>query len=287
MNAIDVLGSLLGGGNSDSRSRSNPASNRNSSGGSIAGGIAGGILDKLLKGALGAGSPSRSAGGSTGQASRPSASGPTSSGGYDPRGYQPSAGGPSTNYNNGPIDIDREARSLEEMLGVTSDSAPNSSFPAAPSPSDPSPYRPAPMPRNQPQPGSTRATPNPSMRTTANSTMTANDEAIILIQALINAAKADGRIDANEQQSILSQVPNDPETINFLRQQFAQPLDVREFAWSVPLGMEIKVYTMSLAGMQLDSQVEADYLVQLAHGLRLSPETCRQIHARYGAADIF
>ncbi len=117
--------------------------------------------------------------------------------------------------------------------------------------------------------------------------MTTNDEAVVLIRALINAAKADGRIDANEQQAILSQVPNDQQTISFLKQEFSQPLDVRDFAWSVPFGMEVKAYTMSLAGMQLDTNAEAQYLRELAHGLRLDPDLCNQIHAKYGAQPIF
>ncbi|MFO0940799.1 MAG: DUF533 domain-containing protein [Pirellulales bacterium] len=267
MNAIDILGSLLGGGKP--ASRGNAPQGRGSSNSNPAGGFGGGILDELLKGALGGGASDaagHSAGSSASSGSRTSSRG--------------------SSVNNGPIDIDSEARSLEEMLGVATG---NSTRPA-PSPNEPSTYRPAPNTRYQPPATSPSSASNRSTPPTANSassTMTANDEAIFLIQALINAAKADGRIDANEQQTILSQVPNDPATINFLKQQFAQPLDVREFAWSVPLGMEVKVYTMSLAGMQLDNQAEAEYLVELAHGLRLPPDTCRQIHARYGAADIF
>jgi len=104
---------------------------------------------------------------------------------------------------------------------------------------------------------------------------------------MINAAKADGKLDNQEQQAILSRVPNDQETINFLRQEFARPLDVREFAWSVPLGMEVQVYTMSLASIQVDTRAEAQYLQELAHALRLDPDLCNQIHARYGAPPLF
>jgi uncharacterized membrane protein YebE (DUF533 family) len=117
--------------------------------------------------------------------------------------------------------------------------------------------------------------------------MTTDDEAVVLIRALINAAKSDGRVDAQEQQSILSQVGDDPQTIAFLKQEFAVPLDVREFAWSVPLGMEVQVYTMSLAGIKIDSPAEIEYLRELAHGLRMSPEVCGQIHARYGLKGHF
>lgn len=253
MNPIDILGGLLGGGGNSSRG----------SGGSSGrgGGLGGSIIDELLKGATGGGQPR--------QAPQSSSRG-------------------SAQVSNRPIDIDDEARSLEELLGVATGKSTQSARPGNQSTT----YRPAPSsPSLQP----TRQTGRPSSIPTAQlppaqpakPSITTDDEAVVLIRALINGAKADGRIDANEQQTILSQVPDDPATINFLKQEFAQPLDVREFAWSVPLGMEVKVYTMSLAGMQLDVQPEADYLVQLAHGLRLDPDVCRQIHARYGAPDIF
>jgi uncharacterized membrane protein YebE (DUF533 family) len=62
------------------------------------------------------------------------------------------------------------------------------------------------------------------------------------------------------------------------------PLDVRDFAWSVPFGMEYKVYAISLAAIDLDTTSESAYLEQLAHGLRLSREVRPRIHQRYGAA---
>ncbi len=265
MNAIDILGGLLGGG---------------SKGRSGGGGLGGKILGELLKGATGGGLAPQPA-----PAPAP----------------QPSRGRP-TSTSSRPVDIESEARSLEEMLGVaTGSSRTNRTAP------EPSSYRPAPEPRYQPQQRPqqqrpqqqpapsypTQSFPAPSQPSSpwpnqpSSASMTTDDEAIVLIRALINAAKADGRVDTNEQQAILSQVPNDAQTINFLKQEFAQPLDVREFAWSVPLGMEVKVYTMSLAGMQLDTNTEARYLQELAHGLRMDPDLCRQIHAKYGLGDIF
>ncbi len=118
--------------------------------------------------------------------------------------------------------------------------------------------------------------------------MTQGDEAIVLIRAMLNAAKADGRVTPAEQQAILEQLANpSPDAVNFLRNEFSSPLDVKEFAWSVPLGMEMQVYTLSLATIDLDTNPEADYLRTLAHGLRLSPDACNQIHTRYGAPLIF
>lgn len=61
---------------------------------------------------------------------------------------------------------------------------------------------------------------------------------------------------------------------------FARPLDAREFAWSVPVGMEQQVYTTSLIAIEVDSDREDRYLRELAHGLRLAPEVCDQIKER-------
>jgi uncharacterized membrane protein YebE (DUF533 family) len=107
-----------------------------------------------------------------------------------------------------------------------------------------------------------------------------------MIRAMVNAAKADGEITPDEQQTMLEQVGKSQEAVDFLRREISRPLNVREFAWSVPLGMEQQVYTMSLIGMNLDTQAEADYLLELAHGLRIGPELRRQIHAHYGAPEI-
>ena len=117
--------------------------------------------------------------------------------------------------------------------------------------------------------------------------MSTDDEAVVLIRAMINAAKADGRVSNEEQQEIIIRIANpSQETIAFLREEFAKPVDVREFAWSVPLGMETQVYTISLASINLDTNPEAHYLRELAHGLRLDPDLCNQIHQRYGAPTI-
>ena len=104
---------------------------------------------------------------------------------------------------------------------------------------------------------------------------------MILVRAMVKAAKCDGQISQAEQQKILNQLESpSPEAIQFLREEFAKPLDVREFAWSVPVGMEQQVYTMSLIAIDVDSDREERYLRELAHGLRLAPEVCEQIKGR-------
>lgn len=115
-----------------------------------------------------------------------------------------------------------------------------------------------------------------------------DEEVLVLIRAMINAAKADGRVNPAEQQEILDRISNPTrETIDFLKSEFAKPVDVREFAWNVPLGLEEKVYMLSLAAIDLDTNPEATYFRDLAHGLRLEPHECNDIHKSLGAPTIF
>jgi len=114
------------------------------------------------------------------------------------------------------------------------------------------------------------------------------EQMVFLIRAMIYAGKADGRIDAKEQQAILERIGNtDESTVQFLRHEFASTTSVRDFAWTVPLGMEAAVYAASLATIDVDTKEEIEYLRELAHGLRLQPKLCNQIHQQYGVKQIF
>ena len=75
--------------------------------------------------------------------------------------------------------------------------------------------------------------------------------------------------------------------VNFLKQEFAAPIDVAAFAQSVPQGLEQQIYALSLTSIELDTQNEAQYLGQLAQGLKLDPNVCNQIHDHLGAPKIF
>lgn len=184
-----------------------------------------------------------------------------------------------------PNDLDGQARELEDLLNVANNRRPQKTTSNSQTtpidnrnsnrPNDPFQQRHSPPPSYSPP--AERCPPS-----------TQNDQAIFLIRAMINASKADGSVTRDEQQAIIEQVGDQsPETVRFLQQEFQRELDVREFAWSIPLGLEQKVYSMSLIGMNLDSNQEAQYLGELAHGLRLPPELCNQIHDRMGAPKIF
>ncbi|MFK8110669.1 MAG: tellurite resistance TerB family protein [Rubripirellula sp.] len=133
-----------------------------------------------------------------------------------------------------------------------------------------------------------RQTPQPKPRQPEPKHEEMNEQAEILIRAMICAAKSDGQITKDEQDDIVKQLGEvSQEEVDFLRAEFAKPVDVREFTWSVPRGMEEQVYSISLMGIDLDEQKEAEYLADLAHGLRLDPARCNQIHQSYGAPVIF
>ena len=115
-----------------------------------------------------------------------------------------------------------------------------------------------------------------------------NERAKLLVLAMVNAAKSDGKLDKKEQDAILSRLGDvTKEEIDFLKREFAKPLDARGFAWDVPLGVEEQVYGFSVMSIDLDRNAEATYLRDLAKGLRLAPEECNEIHQRLNAPTIF
>lgn len=178
-------------------------------------------------------------------------------------------------------DLAAQARELEDLLNVAKGRAARPASPANPG------ARPTPSPTSRPAPQtapSQSAPPRTAQPRTSQPAPSRQDEmSRILIRAMLNAAKCDGQITAAEQQAIFDQLGQaTPEVVQFLRDECQRPLDVREFAWSVPLGMEAQVYGMSLLVIDAGADREAAYLEDLAHGLRLPPEVRQQLHARYG-----
>ncbi len=115
-----------------------------------------------------------------------------------------------------------------------------------------------------------------------------NEQAEVLVRAMVSAAKSDGQISQEEQDSIVKQLGEVSQNeIDFLRAEFSKPVDVKAFSWSVPRGMEEQAYAISLMAIDLDDQKEAEYLADLAHGLRLDTQRCNEIHQSYGAPAIF
>lgn len=116
----------------------------------------------------------------------------------------------------------------------------------------------------------------------------ANNQATVLIRAMINAAKSDGKVDKEEGENIIKQLGDVSQAeMDFVRNEIAQPLDVHNFAHSVPKGLEQNVYALSLIAIDLDTNKEAKYLHELAQCMDLTPQTCNQIHDKVGAPKIY
>ena len=116
----------------------------------------------------------------------------------------------------------------------------------------------------------------------------AEQQAEVLIKAMINAAKSDGTVDREEQRNIvdrLGEVTQDE--IDFVQRELAAPLDAQGFIRSIPRGMEQQVYAVSLMAIDLDSNPEAQYLHQLAQGTGIGADVCNQIHEQLGAPKLY
>ena len=89
---------------------------------------------------------------------------------------------------------------------------------------------------------------------------------------MINAAKADGQIDGNEMNNILSKLDEagaDQEAKDFVLAEMRRPLDLDSLVAGVRTpGLAAAVYAASTMAIQVDTPAEQNYLAQLASRLR-------------------
>ena len=115
-----------------------------------------------------------------------------------------------------------------------------------------------------------------------------DQQATIMIRAMISAVKADGLVDNAEHANIIRQLGHiTPQEQQFLQHEFAQPINVAALAASVPPGLAEDVYTVSLMAIDLDTQNEARYLQDLARALGLHGGTCNRLHQHFGMRQLF
>ncbi|MFD1794357.1 tellurite resistance TerB family protein [Paracoccus aurantiacus] len=115
-----------------------------------------------------------------------------------------------------------------------------------------------------------------------------NAVAGLMLRAMIQAAKADGKIDDAEKERLMGQLGDlDDEERQFIREQMAAPVDAKALASDVPDGLGPQVYLMSVMAIDFDSQEEAQYLHQLAQALGIQPQTINQIHEKIGVQNLY
>ena len=112
--------------------------------------------------------------------------------------------------------------------------------------------------------------------------------AALMIRAMVQAAKADGKLDEGERQKLLSRLGDaSREEQAFVQNELNSPVDVDALAQQTPRGLEQQIYTMSVMGIDLDTQAEAQYLHQLATALGLPKGQINAIHAKLGVPAIY
>lgn len=140
-------------------------------------------------------------------------------------------------------------------------------------------------PTPQMQPGAVPPPPPPGPAAQATSSAaTLNEEnAILLIRAMIASANADGVIDAEEFMQImerLEKVGISSEERDFLKNEMKRPLSADEIArQALDAGLAQEVYTASVLAVTIDTQAEKNYLDTLRGLLQISPEEAARVHA--------
>ncbi|WP_347310406.1 tellurite resistance TerB family protein [Defluviimonas sp. SAOS-178_SWC] len=109
------------------------------------------------------------------------------------------------------------------------------------------------------------------------------ENAKLMIRAMIMAAKADGEIDAEERAKILDHL-NDAsdEEIAFVQAALDEPGDLAALATDAGTAMREQVYATSLMAIRVDTPAEEAYLAQLAAALGLDAATRARLHKAMG-----
>lgn len=115
------------------------------------------------------------------------------------------------------------------------------------------------------------------------------DQARILILAMVNAAKSDGQIDEAEQQKIVSNLGDEvsDNEREFVISAMQAPFEPDTFIQSIPAGAGPQVYMMSLLAIDLDTPAEAQYLDKLRKAVDMSEQDANAIHQQLGVPSLY
>ena len=115
-----------------------------------------------------------------------------------------------------------------------------------------------------------------------------NDFVLVLVRAMIAAARADGHIDDTERARIMDKVKLsglDSEAESFLQDELSKPVDIDGMVSAAVTEEErVELYTASRLAIDADSRAERGYLDQLAGRLGLADALIDHIEATVSAA---
>ncbi|PYE24498.1 uncharacterized membrane protein YebE (DUF533 family) [Rhizobium sp. PP-CC-3A-592] len=117
-----------------------------------------------------------------------------------------------------------------------------------------------------------------------------NDFVLVLVRAMIAAARADGHIDESERARIMERVGAsglDSEAEAFLRNELASPVDIDGLVAAARTEEEkVELYTASRLTIEPDSRTERGYLDMLAGRLGLPDALVDHIEATVASAKV-
>ena len=104
---------------------------------------------------------------------------------------------------------------------------------------------------------------------------------LTLVRAMIAAARTDGRLDAQESQSIFQKIQSlglDNESQAMLVEEMSHPVDMDAIVNSATCPeIATEIYTASLLAVEVDTTAEKSYLAMLAARLRLPSELVMEL----------
>lgn len=114
------------------------------------------------------------------------------------------------------------------------------------------------------------------------------DVATLTVRAMINAAKADGRIDKQETERLVGKLQEDgisDEEQRFVMEEMRKPMDTDAIVQAVPNEqVAAQIYTASLMAINVDTDAEKRYMQELASKLGLSRQVVAYLHQAVGLA---
>ena len=112
-------------------------------------------------------------------------------------------------------------------------------------------------------------------------------DAHLLLIAMLDAAKADGTVDADELSRITGKMKEagiDQEGMNYVIGQLQSPMATDAIVTGVRGRPELaaQVYSVSLMAIEVDTPAEREYLDRLAASMGLTPEVAQNIEQLVG-----
>jgi len=114
------------------------------------------------------------------------------------------------------------------------------------------------------------------------------DMATLTLKAMMNAIKADGRVDEQEKSRLVGKLEEggiSAEEQRFVADEMQKPIDLDALVRAVPNAQAAaQIYAASLMAITLDTDGEKRYMAYLAAKLRLDPQVVSYLHGALGLA---